>query len=208
MKSPDVYNTRFLKVKIPLLPNDALVRIKETIQKNKLSIIFLNRRGHSNIVECNDCLSLQQCKHCKSKLVYHSDENILKCHKCNTGYELKCQNCNSADLRLKGVGVERIAKQLKLVCGDTIKICSSDYLPTKNKILQFINNINNDHYSVIITTSIFIKGYHINKVANLVILDLNIEKPFLKNNLDDYYVIKQLIGRLSNNGTLDFIYLK
>ena len=59
--------------------------IKENLQNNKQTILFLNRRGFSTFVMCRECGHTIKCKNCDITLTYHANSKKLKCHYC--GYE-------------------------------------------------------------------------------------------------------------------------
>lgn len=88
--------------------------IKENKEKKLQSLIFVNRRGFSPVLECNTCGFSPKCPHCDVHLTYHKYSNDLKCHYC--GYrETKskhCKICNSTDSSTKGIGTQLIEEQL------------------------------------------------------------------------------------------------
>lgn len=88
--------------------------IKQNKEKNLQSLIFVNRRGFSPVLECNTCGFSPKCPHCDVHLTFHKYSNDLKCHYC--GYrEIKtkyCKVCNSTDNSTKGIGTQLIEEQL------------------------------------------------------------------------------------------------
>lgn len=47
--------------------------IKENLQNNKQTILFLNRRGFSTFVMCRECGHTIKCKNCDITLTYHAN---------------------------------------------------------------------------------------------------------------------------------------
>ena len=65
-------------------------------QKNQ-AMIFLNRRGYASFVMCKECGYTAKCTDCDATLVYHKEENLLKCHFCSKRYHMlsECPQCHS-----------------------------------------------------------------------------------------------------------------
>src|SRR5690606_1004363 len=57
-------------------------KIKDRLEKQEQTILFLNRRGHSSFLLCRDCGYVMQCPHCDISLTFHRFSNEMKCHYC------------------------------------------------------------------------------------------------------------------------------
>ena len=70
----------------------------------RTAVTFLNRRGYAKTVICQDCGYVAKCDNCDVSLVYHSDENCLKCHYCGAKYRMPaaCPECGGRHLRYGG----------------------------------------------------------------------------------------------------------
>ncbi len=75
--------------------HDAMVR-KEQV------ILFQNRRGFSNFVECCTCGWVPRCAHCDVSLTFHKKSGKLSCHYCGKTYELPktCPMCSDRNEEL------------------------------------------------------------------------------------------------------------
>jgi len=91
-----------------------LQKITEKNNKNEGVIIFQNRRGFSNFVQCLDCGHIPQCVNCSVSLTYHKAKRQLRCHYC--GFTVKmpeeCPECGSVEIREVGFGTQRIETEL------------------------------------------------------------------------------------------------
>lgn len=56
--------------------------LAETLRRGEQGIILLNRRGYATFVMCRECGHIIKCKHCDISMVYHSVNNLLRCHYC------------------------------------------------------------------------------------------------------------------------------
>ena len=59
-----------------------LGQLSATIEKKQQAILFINRRGFSTFLMCRECGYIPKCESCDVSLVYHRDDNELKCHYC------------------------------------------------------------------------------------------------------------------------------
>ncbi len=78
------------------------------------AFMFLNKRGDSSQVTCQECGETLKCPQCRSPLTYHSKERSLHCHTC--GYREAsvdtCPNCGGSRWRFLGFGVEKAALEI------------------------------------------------------------------------------------------------
>jgi len=87
---------------------------RERAQKGGRVILFLNRKGAAPLVKCRSCGFVLYCRSCDIPLNYHSMEDMLLCHRCHyrTPLPPSCPGCGRAELRLLGVGIERVREEV------------------------------------------------------------------------------------------------
>ena len=59
-----------------------LSKLDECVNNKKQAILFINRRGFASFMMCRDCGYRAKCDDCEVSLVYHKEDNELKCHFC------------------------------------------------------------------------------------------------------------------------------
>ncbi|MGB9553119.1 MAG: hypothetical protein ACPL7L_01930, partial [bacterium] len=113
------------------LAPEVLRAIKLNSQEGKRTLIFLNRRGYANCLQCEDCGEAFSCPNCGVRLTPHSHELI--CHYCGYRRELPlvCPNCHGTNLKAKGMGLEKLEQQLKTIFGDLVITVSSEVARSK-----------------------------------------------------------------------------
>ena len=76
-------------------------------------ILFLNRRGAANFIQCRSCGLVLRCRRCEVPLNYHSDEDVLVCHQCNyrTPVPQICPQCLSRRIKFLGTGTQRLEQE-------------------------------------------------------------------------------------------------
>lgn len=120
VRTPKQRLTDNVKTKLINVSGDVVwgEEVKDLIQGAGKENIFLlaNRRGVAPIIVCDDCGEAVLCGNCESPLVLHR-ENVFRCHHCGETRtaEEKCRRCQSWRLRSLGTGIERVAKELKLL---------------------------------------------------------------------------------------------
>ena len=82
-------------------------------QKGKV-LLVINRKGFATYAACQNCDVALKCPRCNINLVFHFDEEKLKCHHCNFKMDLPkiCPSCNAGYIKYSGMGTERIESEL------------------------------------------------------------------------------------------------
>lgn len=92
--------------------------LERVLSEKGQSILFLNRRGFSPSLVCDDCGLITECPNCAVALTLHrSSGNRLRCHYCDYSAPLltRCQRCGGEHLAEEGAGTERIESVLREV---------------------------------------------------------------------------------------------
>jgi len=101
-----------------LFPTELVQRIERWYQQGERIAVLYNRRGSWQSAVCRSCKQALRCPNCGVALTVHGEkEAVTTCHHC--GYEAvlpkKCPTCHKAQLRLIGLGTERIEDVLQRV---------------------------------------------------------------------------------------------
>lgn len=82
----------------------------ECLKNGQQTILFLNRRGSTPIVQCRDCGYVATCNRCSVSLTYHSSDSRLVCHRCNRRGRMprRCRQCGGDRIRQLGIGTQRV----------------------------------------------------------------------------------------------------
>ncbi len=164
------------------------------------AIIFINRRGYSSYLMCKSCGYVAKCEHCDVSLVYHRDENMLKCHYCGSKYWAfnKCPVCESPHVKQGYVGTQAIVERLCEMFPDK-KILRMDNDTTQNKDahVKIINEFASGNASVLVGTQMVAKGHDFANVTLVGIIDADMSLHFadFRSNERTYQLITQVSGR-------------
>lgn len=90
--------------------------VADRLSAGEQTLIFLNRRGSSTIVQCRSCGEVVQCPHCDVPFVYHRAGDRLICHRCGTQAPApeRCASCGSDAIGYYGAGTQRVESEFKL----------------------------------------------------------------------------------------------
>ncbi len=90
--------------------------LERTLAAREQAILFLNRRGFSPSVICDECGKLLECPNCAVALTLHRARgDRVMCHYCDYHAPLpqKCPGCHALRLGQEGAGTERIEAVLQ-----------------------------------------------------------------------------------------------
>lgn len=177
-----------------------LEHIHEALARKEQVILFQNRRGFSNRIECSQCHWIPQCKNCDVTLTYHKASNLLKCHYC--GYAIpppdKCPVCNNTKITLFGFGTERIEEEIKLYLPDAhVARMDLDTTRSKNAYFKIINDLEDGSIDILVGTQMISKGLDFENVSLVCILnaDTMLNFPDFRASERSYQLMAQVSGR-------------
>lgn len=180
----------------------ALLRdaIRETVDAGEQAIVFLNRRGYTTTLCCEDCGSFQQCPDCSSpSMTYHLGRNRLMCHLC--GYieatpEL-CRDCGSTKLAHGGAGTEKVEVALSRAL-EGIRVLRLDRDASRGKrLLDTLSAFRRHEADVLVGTQMLSKGHDFPGVTLVGILqaDHGLGLPDLRASERTFQLLTQVSGR-------------
>lgn len=192
-----------------LISNELKNKILESKREGKQSIIFLNKRGYSRLLICEDCGYTVSCPKCQINLRYHKQENLLKCHYCgySTVVPTSCPKC-TGKLKQIGVGIQQLEESLKNEIKNltTVRL-DFDTVKTRESHFAILEEFKKDKIDVLIGTQMVTKGHDFPNVnlSAVILADnmLNIEN--YRANEMSFQTLVQIIGRagrdINNPGT-------
>lgn len=179
-------------------------------------ILFHNRRGYSNLLECKTCGWIPRCSHCDVSLTYHvsrskaksgdgenkepASRGFLVCHYCGKVYNVpdKCPNCESTVFSRKGNGTERIEDQISNYF-PTARVLrmDTDTAHTRTAYEQIISDFSAHKYDILVGTQMVSKGLDFGGVTVVGILDADVmlNQPDFRSFERSFHMLTQVAGR-------------
>ena len=174
--------------------------IKENLEKNMQTILFLNRRGHSTFVSCRKCGYVMECKNCNVSYTYHLKDNKLICHYCNNTESVPhtCPACNSKYIKYFGVGTQKIEEQIKKYFKNArVMRMDMDTTSKKNSHQNILDDFKNHKADILIGTQMIAKGLDFPKVSlvGVIAADITLNTGDYKSAENTFQLLTQVAGR-------------
>lgn len=157
-----------------MFSNKLLAELVNVVNNKKQSMIFINRRGYSSFMRCRECGYIAKCSDCDVSLVYHREDNRLKCHYCGKQYRVlsRCPKCKSENIKQGAVGTEQVADKLKEMFPQ-VKVLrmDNDTTSTKNSHQKILEEFKNSKPGILVGTQMIAKGHDFEDVILVGIVD-------------------------------------
>ena len=184
-----------------LVFSDRLISaLAETLEQNKQSLLFVNRRGFSSSMLCRDCGAILQCKHCQVSLTLHRGQRVLLCHYC--GYtqhpDAICPACGSARMAGMGIGSERIEEEVRQLFPEArVARLDSDTTGNRKHYLATLKAVRARQIDILIGTQMIAKGLHFPHITlvGVVWADAGLGMPDYKAAERTFSLLAQVTGR-------------
>lgn len=153
-------------------------QIRDALEREEQSLLFLNRRGYAPLTLCRVCGHRFQCPNCSSWLVEHRFRGQIMCHHCGY-FEPKpeaCPECGTLDhLVACGPGVERIAEEVVERFPDARTIVlSSDIAGGVKRLRLELDAIARGEADIVIGTQLVAKGHNFPDLTLVGVLDADL----------------------------------
>ncbi len=175
--------------------------IRETLEKDQQVIILVNRRGYSTFTQCQSCGTVLECKNCAIPIVWHSDEQVFKCHYCGStqSFPDECPECGSNALHNTGLGIQKVELLIKEMFPDAkIERLDSDSLSRKNEHIKLLDRFQNKEIDILIGTQMVAKGLDNPNVTlvGVISADASFNLPDFRAPERGFQLLTQVAGRV------------
>ncbi|MDP2601790.1 MAG: primosomal protein N' [Deltaproteobacteria bacterium] len=184
----------------PLVSKRLVKALIENYQRARQSLIFLNRRGFSNFLQCNTCGHVIRCSHCSVTLTLHLKRGSLCCHHCDYRRPItdSCPECKNATLREVGVGTEQIEQSLqRIVTGARVARLDRDTSGKRGVQEKLIRSWEGGEIDILVGTQIITKGHDVSGVTlvGALLADLSLNLPDFRAAERTFQLLNQVAGR-------------
>ena len=177
----------------------------QTMEENKQTVLFLNRRGNSRAVVCVDCRSVPECPRCSARLTYHSANERLMCHYCGHSQKMvnRCSACGGPMKRL-GTGTQKVQQELEdLFPGKTVLRMDADTVSAANTHEMILDRFKHEKIPVLLGTQMVAKGLNLPDVTLVGVLDadLGLYTDSYRAAETTFNMLTQVVGRAGRGDT-------
>lgn len=179
--------------------------VKETLENQQQAILFQNRRGFSLRVECDDCHYVPQCINCDVSLIYHKQQNVLRCHYCGytASVPAECPSCHSPNIKMHGFGTEKVEEDLKILLPNArVARLDLDTTRSKNDYQSILEAFQEKETDVLVGTQMVTKGLDFDavKVVGILNADNMLSFPDFRAHERSFQLMAQVAGRAGRKG--------
>lgn len=183
----------------PLVPS-SITAIQQALSKNEQVLVFVNRLGFANYIQCRSCGHQFNCPNCSITLRYYRKKNILACHHCEYKEPMpsQCPSCACMTLSQKGFGTEKVQDILQNVFPEkTIERFDREEIKTFKQLEDRLNDFHQGKVDIMVGTQMLSKGHNFEKVKLVLILgiDSQLNFPDFRSAERVYQTLTQVAGR-------------
>lgn len=185
---------------VPIYSSLLLEAIRSRLRNGEQTILFLNRRGYSRVLECQDCGWVAECPNCSLPFTYHRVDSCLRCHVCGAWAHVhsECPNCHNRELNYVGIGTQRAETALK-ACFKEARILRMDADSTSRKFSHddILSAFRANKADVLLGTQMIAKGLDFPNVTLVGVLnaDTSLNRPDPRASERTYQLLAQVSGR-------------
>jgi primosomal protein N' (replication factor Y) (superfamily II helicase) len=186
------------------LSSKLIYNISQTLKNNKSIILLQNRRGYSPFLECQECGYVKLCRNCDITLTFHKVKQSLICHYCGEIEEIpvKCDRCNSSDIKFKGAGTEKVEEDLEKIFKNVkLQRMDSDTVKRADAHRKILKSFYDGEFKILIGTQMISKGLDFPNVhlVGVISADLGLFNPDFRSTEKTFQLLMQVAGRSGRN---------
>jgi primosomal protein N' (replication factor Y) len=184
---------------VPL--SSALVAaLRDNLESGGQSMVFLNRRGFHNFLQCHICGNVIACPNCSVSMTFHLRDRSLRCHYCGNHDSApdKCPECNGFGLQGQGFGTERLTQTLAAMMPNArIERMDSDTSGLRGARARILAELRAGEIDILVGTQMITKGFDFPGVtlAAVVNADLALNMPDFRSAERTFQLLTQVAGR-------------
>jgi primosomal protein N' (replication factor Y) len=184
----------------PILSDDLRNAVEARLEAGRQSLLLLNRRGYSTVLQCWGCGWIATCPACSVSLTWHRRRSRLVCHHCGWEEEVpeRCPGCREAELSFGGVGTEQVER----VLGETFpaaRIARMDVDTTGGKWAheRILRRVREGEVDILLGTQMIAKGLDLPGVTLVGVIDADIglNLPDFRAAERTFQLLSQVAGR-------------
>ncbi|MFZ0680568.1 replication restart helicase PriA [Candidatus Binatus sp.] len=182
------------------LSNSLVAALRENLASGGQSMVFLNRRGFHNFLQCHICGNVIACTNCSVSMTFHMRDRSLRCHYCGNHIAAPdtCPECKGYGLKGQGFGTERLTQTLaELMPGARIERMDSDTSSVRGARARMLAELRAGEIDILVGTQMITKGFDFPGVtlAAVVNADMALNMPDFRSAERTFQLLTQIAGR-------------
>jgi primosomal protein N' (replication factor Y) len=182
------------------LQEESVSAIRESFEKQEQVLVFINRLGFANYLQCRACGYKFVDPNTDTPLRYFKNKNILS--SAHSDYQIPvpeiCPDCGNMNLLRKGFGTERIQEVLQGIFPQKcIERFDRDEIKNIEQLNDKLDRFHNGEIDIFVGTQMLSKGHNFKRVNLVLILGVDslMNFPDFRAIEKTYQTITQITGR-------------
>src|SRR3990170_1246639 len=185
---------------LSVLSRDLEKALQSNFGRGGQSLIFLNRRGFANFLQCRLCGYVRRCPHCSVSLTLHLRAQTLYCHHCGFHEPTRatCPTCGNPSLAGMGFGTETVEQEIsRLLPGARIARMDRDTTTQRGSHGRLLRSWEKGEIDVLVGTQMITKGHDVGGVTlvGVILADLSLNLPDFRAAERTFQLLAQVAGR-------------
>ncbi len=182
------------------LSTTLVTALRENLASGGQSMVFLNRRGFHNFLQCHICGNVIACPNCSVSMTFHMRDRSLRCHYCgnHTAAPDTCPECKGYGLKGQGFGTERLTQTLAEMMPDArIERMDSDTSSLRGARARMLAELRAGEIDILVGTQMITKGFDFPGVTLAAVMnaDLALNMPDFRSAERTFQLLTQIAGR-------------
>lgn len=180
--------------------------ITKRLELGQQTILFLNRRGFSTAMLCQQCGHVCRCPNCSLSLTLHRADNRLSCHLCGHATKplVRCPECKDQGIQHSGIGTQRVEESVrKYFPSARIARMDADTMTKKGSYAEVLGKFRARQIDILIGTQMIAKGLDFPNVTLVGIInaDIGLHSPDFRAGERTFQLLTQVAGRAGRGET-------
>lgn len=183
----------------PMVP-ESTAQIKLSLEKGDQVLVFVNRLGFANHIQCRACGYKFMDPNTETPLRYFKAKNMLS--SAHSDYKIPmpeiCPDCGNMSLLQKGFGTEKICEILTNQFPDfVVDRFDRDEIKNMEQLTEKLDSFHSGKINILVGTQMLSKGHNFKKVNLVLILGVDslLNFPDFRSLEKAYSTITQISGR-------------
>jgi len=196
----DVVDLRRVEGGDRLLSPPLVAALEACLGRGEQALLFLNRRGFSTLLLCEECGAAAGCPRCSVSLTYHAGRGRLRCHTCDFERRApdRCPECQGSRLRYLGFGTQ----QLEVAVRERfprVRVARMDRDAAHNwqAAARILEGLEGGSIDILVGTQMIGKGHNVPNVTlvGVVSADMALHLPDFRAGERAFALLTQVVGR-------------
>ncbi len=184
----------------PVLTPELDAALAANLAAGGQSLVFLNRRGFANFLQCRACGEPLMCPNCSVAMTVHRRWRAVRCHYCDHTLPppAACRECHEPALIEWGVGTEQLEALLRArFAGARVARMDRDTVRRKGSQQTLLGDWRAGRFDILIGTQMITKGHDVPGVTlvGVILADAALNFPDFRAGERTFQLLAQVAGR-------------